>query len=142
MPTTDELIEKADELGKLIAEHDATAKLKDAMGKLETDTTAKQAMEQYQAVLQALGRKQMSGQPIEVAEKKTLEQAEMAVVHNLTVKQFQLAQVEFADLIRKLDALIYAESPLNEANAPGAPGSGGAEPVGPGAGAPGGGLVY
>ncbi len=112
MPTTQEIKDKAIELGAMIAEHDDVKKLKDVMAKLETDTDARQAMQQYQETLMGLARKEQSGQPIEVADKRALEAAQTAVVHNLTIQQYQQAQMAYVDLVRALDAEVYKDDPL------------------------------
>ncbi len=115
------VLEKAAELGTLIADHSATKRLKEATGKLESDTDARSAMQQYQQTLMTLARKEQSGQPIEVAEKRALETAQTAVVHNLTIKQYQVAQMDYADLVRKLDAKVYKDDPLQMRQAAGGP---------------------
>lgn len=104
--TTESILEKADEIGQLIADHDAAKKLETALGKLEKDTAAQQALGAYNQLLQALSQKEMSGQPIEVDDKRKLEALQTEVIHNLSLREFQMAQMDYVDLMRKVDERI------------------------------------
>ena len=112
MPSTDEIIAKAQELGKQLAEHQAVKRLAEALKKLESDTQAQRALTDYQRHIQALAGKEAAGQPIEVAEKRQLEELQKAVVTNLVLRDFQMAQMDYVDLMRRIDEAMVAQTPL------------------------------
>src|ERR1700746_1656903 len=65
MPTTDEIIAKAKELGKLIASHPAAAKFEETIKKIQGDVEAQRALNDFNRLLQKIGEKEQTGQPIE-----------------------------------------------------------------------------
>lgn len=131
--TTEELLAKAAELGKLIAEHQAAKDLAAATQKIRSDASATQAIQNFNRLLQTLGMKEQSGLPIEVAEKRQLESLQQAVATNLTLRSFQTAQVAYVDLMRQVDEALTSAGPDPMAAPGGQP-----QP----AAAPAGGLVY
>lgn len=110
MATKQEIIDAATKLGKLIADHTVGQKLEAAITKLESDLEAQRTMTDYQRVIQALGEKEAAGKPIEVEEKQKLQTLQNAVIHNLTLQQFQIAQMDYLDLMREVDQVISAQS--------------------------------
>jgi cell fate (sporulation/competence/biofilm development) regulator YlbF (YheA/YmcA/DUF963 family) len=110
MATKQEIIDAATKLGKLIAENTVGQKLDSAIKKLEDDMDAQRAMNDYQRFIQTLSEKEATGKPIEVAEKQKLQTLQNAVVHNLTLQQFQIAQMDYLDLMREVDQVISAQS--------------------------------
>lgn len=113
MPTTDDIIKDAKALGEKLAEHDAVKKAKDALDRFEKDTDAQQVMQQFSQTLQKLAQKEASGQPIEVSEKKQLQELQASMAHNLTMRQFQMAQMDLEDLLRQVDQ--HVTGPATEA---------------------------
>lgn len=134
MATTEELIAKAAELGKLIAEHDAAKQLIAATARIRSDASAGQAIQNFNRLLQNLSMKEQSGLPIEPAEKRQLETLQQAVATNITLRAFQTAQVAYVDLMRQVDEALTSAGP-DPLAAPG-----GAEPQAPAA--PSSRLVY
>ncbi|HAI10975.1 MAG TPA: hypothetical protein DCM28_04680 [Phycisphaerales bacterium] len=110
MATKQEIMDAATKLGKLIADNPVGQKLEDAIKKLESDLDAQRAMNDYQRVIQALSEKEAAGQPIEVEEKQKLQTLQNAVMHNLTLQQFQIAQMDYLDLMREVDQVVSAQS--------------------------------
>jgi cell fate (sporulation/competence/biofilm development) regulator YlbF (YheA/YmcA/DUF963 family) len=110
MATKQEIMDAATKLGKLIAENSVGKKLEAAINKLEGDIDAQRAMTDYQRFIQTLGEKEAAGKPIEVAEKQKLQTLQNTVVHNLTLQQFQIAQMDYLDLMREVDQVISAQS--------------------------------
>lgn len=125
--TTDDILKKARELGDLIGQHPAAKKLEDVLTRLQADIEAQRAMTDYNRHLQVLGEKEAAGKPIEVGDKRKLDDLQKAVVRNRTLSDFQLAQMDYLDLMRKVDEAI-------EGAAPGGGGAGGAPAGGAGAG--------
>lgn len=138
MATTDEILAAAKKLGELIADHDASKKFSDAIQKLTNDVDAQRAVSDYERTMQMVSQKQAMGQPIEVAEKRKLQELQQIMGTNLTLGQVQQAQMDYLDMKRKAFEAIEAETEIEpdgpmadagaSAGAAGAPG-GGASPI-------------
>jgi cell fate (sporulation/competence/biofilm development) regulator YlbF (YheA/YmcA/DUF963 family) len=115
MATDDQIMKAASELGELLGEHAKVARLEAAISKLKGDTEAQRALNDLNRHLQAVGEKEMSGQPIEVADKRRIQELQTAVVHNLVLREFQLAQMDYVDLVRRLDDAMYGRSAAAQA---------------------------
>jgi cell fate (sporulation/competence/biofilm development) regulator YlbF (YheA/YmcA/DUF963 family) len=103
MATTQEILSAAREVGKLIASHDIARKLESAMSRLQGDVEAQRVLNDYNRHLQKLGEKEQSGKPIEVSDKQQLEKLQNAVIRNPLLRDFQMAQMDYLDLMRKVD---------------------------------------
>ncbi len=110
MATDDQIIKAAAELGEKLGEHPKVGRLEAAIQKLKEDTEAQRALNDLNRHLQAVAEKEMSGQPIEVADKQRLQALQTEVVHNLVLREFQLAQMDYVDLVRRLDDAMYGRS--------------------------------
>ncbi|MEM8782246.1 MAG: YlbF family regulator [Planctomycetota bacterium] len=138
MPTTDELHDAAQKLGQLLKDHDTVKNLHAANKAFADDTATQRALLDFQRAIAEVSAKEQSGQPIEVSDKKKLRDAQEAVIRNPMLGRMQTAQMDYFDLLRKLDTAMQEaagvdESTLNGlAGAMGAPGSsaGGAAPTG------------
>ena len=115
MATEAELIKAAESLGKQLGDHPKVGRLEKAVKKLRKDTEAQRALNDLNRQLQAVAEKEMTGQPIEVEDKHKLQSLQTAVVHNLVLKEFQLAQMDYVDLVRKLDDAMYGKSAAAQA---------------------------
>lgn len=120
MASTEEILQLASKLGQLLATHPAAGKLEQAMRKIEADPQAQRAMADFNRLLQTLGDKEAAGQPIEPAEKQQLEKLQAGVIRNPALRDFQVAQMDYADLMRRVDEAMYGT-----AQGGGAGGSGG-----------------
>jgi len=141
MPSTQEILDAAKKVGQMVAEHDATKKLESALKALESDTDAQRAIADFNRHLQTLAQKEQSGKPIEVQDKQKLESLQQAVVMNINLRNFQTAQMDYVDLLRKIDDAITSQSSDALAAIGGAaPGNGGPGSGTPGSGAPGSGT--
>lgn len=132
MASDEQIIKAAAEIGKLLGDHPTVSRLEAAVSKLREDTEAQRALNDLNRHLQAVTEKEMSGQPIEVSDKQKMRDLQNAVVHNLVLQEFQLAQMDYVDLVRKLDDAIYGQSAA--AQAVGVTGQGGGASDGPGLG--------
>ena len=72
MATTQEILDAAAELGKLIATHPAAVKFEDTIKKLQDDVEAQRLMTDLNRHMESLQEKEANGKPIEVADKKKL----------------------------------------------------------------------
>lgn len=119
MPSTQEILDDARKLGEKIAGHDVAKKLESALKALDGDQKAQRALNDYNRHLQSIAEKEQSGRPIEVEDKKKLRDLQNAVVSSPTLRDFQIAQMDYMDLLRKVD-----EAMTGEVDAP-IPGGGG-----------------
>jgi cell fate (sporulation/competence/biofilm development) regulator YlbF (YheA/YmcA/DUF963 family) len=109
--STETLLAKAAELGKLIAAHEAAKQLTAATQKIRSDASATQAIQNFNRLLQTLSMKEQSGMPIEPAEKRQLETLQQAVATNIALRSFQTAQVAYVDLMRQVDEALTSAGP-------------------------------
>jgi cell fate (sporulation/competence/biofilm development) regulator YlbF (YheA/YmcA/DUF963 family) len=115
MATDDQIIKAAAELGEMLGEHPKVGRLEAAIQKLKADTEAQRALNDMNRHLQSVSEKEMAGQPIEVSDKKRLQELQSTVVHNLVLREFQLAQMDYVDLVRQLDDATYGRSSAAQA---------------------------
>ncbi len=108
MASEQDILEQANKLGELIAAHDAVKKLESASKAFEADVTSQRAMTDYQRFAQTLQEKAQQGQPIEVADKQKLESLQQAVITNPLLANMQRAEMDYLDLLRKVDSAIVA----------------------------------
>lgn len=103
MPTTQEIIAAAHKLGDLIAEHDAAKKMEAVMGRLKEDTDAQRALNDYNRHMEKVSQLEAQGKPVEVADKHKLQELQNAVVRNPLLRDMQMAQMDYLDLMRQVD---------------------------------------
>ncbi len=115
MATDDQIMKAASELGEMLGGHPRVGRLESAIKKLKEDVEAQRALNDLNRHLQMVGEKEMSGQPIEVSDKKRLAELQSEVVHNLVLREFQLAQMDYVDLVRGLDDAMYGRSSAAQA---------------------------
>ncbi|MEX0777310.1 MAG: YlbF family regulator [Phycisphaeraceae bacterium] len=111
MASTEEILKDARELGKKVATHDAAQKLERAIKSLQGDTEAQRLLTDFNRAVQAIGEKEAQGKPIEVADKHKIEELQNKVVRNLVLRNFQLAQMDYLDLMRKVDEAMAGQAP-------------------------------
>lgn len=139
MANEKDILEQATKLGELIAEHEATQKLESAAKAFEADAASQQALSEYQRFAQTLQQKAQQGGAIEVEDKQKLEQMQQAVIANPLLANMQRAEMDYLDLLRKVDGAITsaggAAAQMMQPNPP-------QQAAGPGAGpAPGPGMA-
>jgi cell fate (sporulation/competence/biofilm development) regulator YlbF (YheA/YmcA/DUF963 family) len=110
MATTQEILDAAADLGKLIARHSSAGKFNQAVKALQEDLPAQRALTDYQRHVSSIGEKEALGKPIEVEDKQKLETLQGQVIRTPVLRDFQLAQMDFLDLMRQVDAAISGPS--------------------------------
>jgi cell fate (sporulation/competence/biofilm development) regulator YlbF (YheA/YmcA/DUF963 family) len=134
MATTQEIVQAAQSLGKLIAGHPMSQRFEQVVSKLRQDTAAQRVLTDYNRMAEKIGQKETAGQAIEVDEKRQLEKVRNEMIRNSLLSELQMAQMDYLDLMRQVDDAINGGSPGRESagpGAPGAPGSPGQVPLGP-----------
>ena len=106
MATTQEILDSAKSLGKLIATHEAARSFEENLKKLEADVDAQRVLNDLNRHAVTLAEKEQNGQPIEVEDKRKLEKLQGDVARNAVLQNFQLMQMDYVDLMRKVDEAI------------------------------------
>jgi cell fate (sporulation/competence/biofilm development) regulator YlbF (YheA/YmcA/DUF963 family) len=120
---TDQIMQEAEKLGQLVAQHPAVARYKQAQKSVAEDPEAGRLLADFDRQLETLGRQEQSGMPVTDAQRVQLESLQGRIISHIKIKALNMAQVEFVDLLRKVTQTI--QRPL--ADAPqGAPGAAGA----------------
>jgi len=132
MAGTDEIIKQATALGELITDHPAAKSLESAVSALQSDVESQRAMTDLNRFGATLEEKAAKGQPIEVADKQKLDQFQQAVMLNPLLANFQRAQMDYVDLLRKVDGAITGRGDEPVGAAPAGAGAGAAGGIMPG----------
>ena len=127
---TAQILAEADKLGQLVAQHPAVERYKSAQRVVAEDPDANRTMAEFERQLETLARQESSGMPVTDAQRQQLESLQSRIVSNVKVKNLNMAQVEFIDLLRKVNQAV--QSKVVEAGGMGAAG-GRAAPAGAGA---------
>ena len=120
---TDQIMQEAEKLGQLVAQHPAIARYKQAQKAVAEDPEAGRLLADFDRQLETLGRQEQSGMPVTDAQRMQLESLQARIISHIKIKALNMAQVEFVDLLRKVTQTI--QRPLADApqGAPGAAGS-------------------
>lgn len=122
MANEQDILEQASKLGELIAKHDAVKKLESASKAFEADVNSQRAMADYQRFAQSLQEKAQQGGAIEVEDKHKLESLQQAVITNPLLANMQRAEMDYLDLLRKVDgAIVGAGGAATSQPNPGSP---------------------
>ena len=106
---TPQIMEEAEKLGKIVAQHPAVARYKAAQKSLTDDAEAGKLLAEMDRQIETLARQEQSGLPITDAQRMSLEASQNRVVSNLKIKAWNQAQVEFVDLLRKITQTIQRQ---------------------------------
>jgi cell fate (sporulation/competence/biofilm development) regulator YlbF (YheA/YmcA/DUF963 family) len=125
-----QILADAEKLGQLVAQHPAVEKYKQAQKAVADDSEANRAMADFERMLESLARQEQSGMSVTDAQRSSLESLQSRIVSNIKVKALNRAQVEFIDLLRKVNQAIQSKV-IDMPQAAGAGGMGaGARPPG------------
>ena len=89
-------------LGDLVARHPAVAKAQAAQKSLGDDPEVVRLLGQFEQRVAVMERNMQMGQPVGAAERSQVEQLQTQLAANLKYKNFQIAQVDLMDLLRKV----------------------------------------
>ena len=129
---TNQILAEADKLGQLVAQHPAVERYKNAQRAVAEDPDANRTMAEFERQLETLARQESTGMPVTDAQRQQLENLQSRIVSNVKVKNLNMAQVDFIDLLRKVNQAV--QSKVVEAGGMG--GAGGAGGAAGGRGAP------
>ena len=106
---TQQIMEEAEKLGKVVAQHPAVARYKQAQKAVADDPEAGRMLADMDRQIETLARQEQAGLPITDAQRAALEAAQNRVVSHIKIKNWNLAQVEFIDLLRKITQTIQRQ---------------------------------
>ena len=126
---TQQILDEAEKVGKLVAEHPAVEKYRTAQRAVAEDPEASRALAEFERQLETLGRQEQAGMPVTDAQRQTLEQLQSRIISNIKVKALNMAQVDFIDLLRKVTQTIQRPVTERAGQYAGGGSSGGARPA-------------
>ncbi len=109
MPDTSEILAEADKLGKLVAQHPAVEKYKQAQKVVADDADASRLLRDFERTLDTLGQQEQRGMPVTEAQRTQLETLQSQIMSHIKVKALNMAQVDFIDLLRKVNQTIQSK---------------------------------
>jgi cell fate (sporulation/competence/biofilm development) regulator YlbF (YheA/YmcA/DUF963 family) len=113
MPTdTQQIMDAAEKLSQMLTDHPAVARYKGAQKAVAEDAEASRLLAEFDQQIEKLARQEQTGMPITDAQRQQLESLQSRIVSHLKIKNLNLAQVEFIDLLRKINQTI--QRPLTE----------------------------
>lgn len=107
-----EIIDLADKLGKAIADSSQVAALRAARKAVEGQPDLTRTMQEYNQQAHKLGELSEQNKPIEVDDKRKLEELHRKLIASDVFKKFQAAQVDYMDLMRQVSMAVH--KPLGE----------------------------
>jgi cell fate (sporulation/competence/biofilm development) regulator YlbF (YheA/YmcA/DUF963 family) len=123
---TQQILDAAEKLGQMLKEHPAIARFKAAQKAVADDPEAGRLLAEFDRQIESLARQEQSGRPVTDAQRLQLESLQSKIVSHIKIKNLNLAQVEFVDLLRKIsqtyqrplaDALPGSAKPTSPAGA-------------------------
>ncbi len=118
---TQQILSEADKLGKLVAQHPAIDRYKQAQKSLAEDPDAGRLLNEFNRQIMTLSRQEESGMPVSDAQRRQLEGLQTQLSSHLKIKALNIAQMEFVDVLRKVSDAIRKQ--VSEAD--GTPAGGG-----------------
>jgi cell fate (sporulation/competence/biofilm development) regulator YlbF (YheA/YmcA/DUF963 family) len=99
---TQQILQAAEKLGQMLKDHPAVERFKAAQKSVADDAEASRLLAEFERGLEALGRQEQQGRPATDAQKMQLEALQSKIVSHIKIKNLNLAQMEFVDLLRKI----------------------------------------
>jgi cell fate (sporulation/competence/biofilm development) regulator YlbF (YheA/YmcA/DUF963 family) len=121
----DQIMDAAEKLGQMVAQHPAVEKYKQAQKSVADDADASRLLADFERQLQRLAQQEHSGMPVTDAQRQQLESLQSRIISHIKIKALNLANVEFVDLLRKVNQAMQRPVLGDAANHPAA-GAGGA----------------
>ena len=123
---TDQIIQEAEKISQLVAQHPAVTRDKQAVKAVDEDPEAGRLMSDFNRQMDGLERQVAAGMGVTDAQRQQLEALQSRIVSHIKIKALNMAQVEMVDLLRRISQTI--QRPLGETPMAGGgrgPGSGG-----------------
>ena len=104
----DQIIDMAERLGKAIAGSPQAAAVQAARKALDDQPQIAQALKDYQEQTEKIARLQSEQKPVEVEDKHKLREIEDRLLSSEVFKKYTAAQVEYVDLMRKVNEALQS----------------------------------
>jgi cell fate (sporulation/competence/biofilm development) regulator YlbF (YheA/YmcA/DUF963 family) len=124
---TQQIMDAADKLGQMVAQHPAIDKYKQAQKSLAEDPDASRLLNEFNRQLMTLARQEESGMPVSDAQRHSLEGLQAQLASHLKIKALNMAQVEFIDILRRVSDAIRSKI-SDQPDGPGSPAGAAAGP--------------
>jgi len=108
----EKILHLAEQLGESLAQAEPTVKLKAAREALKKEPQVSELLEQYHQQVRKMAELEQQQEPVELDDKHKLQQLEDKLLGSEAFKKFTAAQVDYVDLLRKVNAAI--RRPLGE----------------------------
>jgi len=107
MPSdTQQVMDEAEKLAQLVAQHPAVQKYKSAQKSVADDPEAARMLADFDRAYQRLAQQQQTGMPITDAQQDQLESLQSRIMSHIKIKALNMSQVEYVDLRRRISAVI------------------------------------
>ena len=106
---TQQILDEANKLADLVAQHPAVSNYKKAQKAVADDPEASRTMAEFNRTLETLARQESQGMPVTDAQRTQLEGLQGRIVSNIKVKALNMADVEFWDLLRKVNQAVLSK---------------------------------
>jgi cell fate (sporulation/competence/biofilm development) regulator YlbF (YheA/YmcA/DUF963 family) len=106
---TQQILDEASKLGDLVAQHPAVARYKSAQKSVAEDPDAGRLMAEFNRQLETMARQEQAGMPVTDAQAQQLESLQSRIISHIKIKNLNLAQVDFIDLLRKINQQIQGK---------------------------------
>jgi len=103
------VIELARRLGQAMAQAPAAVAVRAARKELDAQADLKQTLDDYQKQVGKVARLEQAGKPVEVEDKHRLRELNDKLVASEVFKKYTAAQVDYVDLMRKVNDAIRKE---------------------------------
>jgi len=99
---TAQIMKAAEDLGKMLKDHPLVERYRHAQKAVSEDPEASRMLAEFDRQIETLGRLEQSGGAVSDAQRMQLEALQSRIVSHLKIKAWNLAQMEFVDLLRKV----------------------------------------
>jgi cell fate (sporulation/competence/biofilm development) regulator YlbF (YheA/YmcA/DUF963 family) len=105
----EEILDLASKLGNAIANHNRYKSFKEAEEQLTKDSVAKEISEELEKQSKKIHELEKSLKPVEVEDKRKLQQLKQKVASNQSIQRFLRTQADYVELMTRVNKRIEAE---------------------------------
>jgi len=103
------IIQLAERLGKAIADSPQAASLRTAREELDKHEDLSKTLSEFQEQSEKMARLEQENDPVEVEDKRRLRELQDKLVASETFKRFTASQLEYVDLMRKVNEALRGQ---------------------------------
>ena len=106
---TQQILDAAGKISEMVAQHPAVENYRKAQKAVAEDPDASRSLAEFDRTLETLARQEAQGMPVTDAQRSQLESLQSRIVSNIKVKALNMAQVEFIDLLRRINQTVLSK---------------------------------